>query len=395
MTKLMRWGYQLGLAAVCVGSMTACSGGPKIDREIMADLQAIATNCMINIDGNSVRKCKDKEDDKLEDKFDKKVKDRIAALDTFSAALSGEDRKVAVAAAAVLSKSFRSFGEDVAPDAISPQVAKRLIEAVGKSPKYQAAQALRTTVNAAVLAKQYDALYQMMDGHSNTAIPEQGYAQLMYYGNMDVFPKIQEVAKSEKESLAAAALKAPLKMLKSPSEADKQSICSWGKGYLNDERKDVFAAAGEMMLDCKGEYIDALLQKGEERLAKNIFSRSDYLLYRDVCFSPIGKVIEEPGVQAQCQRNYALLEKAANNESLKSRDRGLALFAIYYQRRNQETLDLMKKYVNHKDKMVSKYATEAIGSIENQNKPGSKKSKAHRPKKMKRFNKSKPPVAPR
>ena len=43
---------------------------------------------------------------------------------------------------------------------------------------------------------------------------------------------------------------------------------------------------------------------------------------------------------------------------------GLALFAIYYQRRDQESYDLMQKYKNHKDENVKKYALQSIESLE-------------------------------
>ena len=118
------------------------------------------------------------------------------------------------------------------------------------------------------------------------------------------------------------------------------------------------------MLSCGGKYIDSLLDEGEKRLASsNRFTRDDYLLYRDVCFTPIKGMIKEAGKEAQCERTAQFLENAVNNEKVESRDRGLALFAIYYQRRNAKSMKVMQKYKDHADENIRKYARDSIKSL--------------------------------
>ena len=51
-------------------------------------------------------------------------------------------------------------------------------------------------------------------------------------------------------------------------------------------------------------------------------------------------------------------------EKIDNLTRGLCLFAIYYQKRDEDTLKLMKKYANHKVEDVKKYANDAIKSLE-------------------------------
>lgn len=381
------WIRGLSLSALMALTLFSCKGAnaPKIDAEIMNDLKAMVANCEVDVKRGLVRKCHANEDDQLENKFRKHSKEApgkelIPSLDTFSAALSSEDPKLVTAAANVLLHSFRSFGKDVKPDAISAPVAQRLIAAVGKLSKPQNFMAMRATVNAAMLAGQQDALYAMLDGSKNKQLQQEAYPYLMYYGGMAAFPKIQELGKSSDPELVAAALKAPRSLSHAPAAEDKTKICSWGQGFLKDEHKNVFTNAGKLMIACGGASVDALLAEGERREAENKFSRSDYLVFRDVCFSPYKTEIKDPSRLKQCDRNFALLEKVVNNDKIASRARGLALFAIYYQRRDQKTLDLMKKYENNQDKMVSRYAKDAIKSLEMTYKLG---NKVHQPQKRK------------
>jgi len=341
-------------------TLSACQSKAKVDPEIMADLEAIVSNCKVGVSGNTVNKCKNKEHKALLKKFSEKKKDKVDALDTFSVALTSENKELAVAASTILYSGFRNFG--TTPKKVSKDVAKRLIEAVAKSPKYQAAQALTAAVHAANLAGEQEALYAMLENHPYDSLPGLAYPKIMYYGRMNAFPKVKSLVDSGNKKWAKAALKAPRNMPK-PTEEEKAAVCSWADSKIKGNTSDTFYGVGNLMIWCKGEYINTLLTEGEKRLEKNIFTRNDYLLFRDVCFTPIKGLIKEAGKEAQCKRTLTFLEKAVNNESLESLPRGLALFAIYYQRRNADSMVIMKKYKDHKDPKIQKYAKESIESL--------------------------------
>lgn len=357
-------------ASLTLLCLSACkAGGPQVDAEIMQAFEGVIANCEVSASGNTVTQCKNEEMKNLKKMFQAQgqqpaQKDKIKAIDTFAHALTHEKPEMGVVASSTMYSVMRNFGKN--PDKTQFQAApvQRLIEAVGKSPKYQAAQALRGTVHAAMLADQSNALYTMMDGHSYDQIPILGYPHIMRYARMDAFPKVQELAKSaQEENMLRAAFKAPKNMPK-PTEQELGVICPWAKGYLSDPRDGAYLGAGRLMLSCGGEYIDALLDEGEKRLAEqDRFTRDDYLLYRDVCFTPIKGMIKEAGKEAQCQRTADFLEAAVNNEKVASRDRGLALFAIYYQRRNAESMKVMQKYKDHADENIQKYARDSIKSL--------------------------------
>jgi hypothetical protein len=359
-----------GLALVLVCHLSACQskGGPKVDPEIMKALEAVVAHCEVGVSGNTVGKCQNEEYKSLRAMFNKseanpQPKDKIEALDTFSEALKSEKQELAVVASSLLYNEYRDFGPSPEPSRFTAPVAQRLIAAVGQAPKYQAAQALKAAVHAGMLSGEQEALYQMLDQHSYAAIPGLGYPYIMRYARMQAFPKVKQLAQSEDPKSVTAAFQAPGNMPK-PTAEEQAEICPWAKGYLADSRDSAYLGAARLMLSCKGEYIDALLDEGEKRLAKdNRFTRDDYMVYRDVCFSPIKGLIKEAGFQAQCARTAAFLEKAVNNEKVESLPRGLALFAIYYQRRNAESMKVMQKYKNHADPNIKKYANESIQSL--------------------------------
>lgn len=358
----------LVLALVCQLSACQSEARLKVDPEIMQALEAVVAHCEVGVSGNTVTKCQNEEFKSLRAMFKKsetnpQPKDKVEALDTFSEALKSENQELAVVASSLLYHEYRDFGPSPEPSRFTAPVAQRLIGAVGQSPKYQAAQALTAAVHTGMLAGQQEALYQMLDQHTYDAIPGLGYPHIMRYARMQAFPKVKQLAKAEDLKTVKAAFSAPGNMPK-PTAEENAEICPWAKGYLSDPRDAAYLGAARLMLSCQGEYIDALLDEGEKRLEKdNRFTRDDYLIYRDVCFSPVKGLIKEAGFQAQCARTAAFLEKAVNNEKVESLPRGLALFAIYYQRRNAESMKVMQKYKNHADPNIKKYANESIKSL--------------------------------
>lgn len=356
------------LALACHLSACQSKAGPQVDPEIMQALEAVVAHCEVGVSGNTVRKCENEEFKNLRAMFKKsdanpQPKDKVDAIDTFSEALKSENKELAVVASSLLYNEYRDYGPSPDPSRFTAPVAQRLIAAVGQSPKYQAAQALRAVVHTSMLAGQEEALYQMLDQHPYDAVPGLGYPYIMRYARLKAFPKVQQLAKADDAKTVAAAFSAPRNMPK-PTAEEQAEICPWAKGYLSDARDSAYLGAARLMLKCQGEYVDALLDEGEKRLEKdNRFTRDDYMVYRDVCFSPIKGLIKEAGFQAQCARTAAFLEKAVNNEKVDSLPRGLALFAIYYQRRNEASMKVMQKYKNHADPNIKKYANQSIESL--------------------------------
>jgi hypothetical protein len=331
-----------------------------LDNNLMTALKALVAACKVDVSGNTVTHCKENQAGLLIEQFREGKRDRIRALETMALALGNEDEKLSVVASSLLYSAFQTFGTQQ-KGAVESDVAYHLIEAVAKLPTYRAAQSVRATVHAAMLAGESQALYEMLDEHAYAALPSLAYPHLMFYGRLDALPRLKLLAASPDARTAAAAFEAP-RYLPDPTAAEKLKICPWGKRYLADERSEVYHAAGDLMLWCQGAFIDALLSEGEKRLAADQFTQADFMLFRDLCFTPV-QGLPEPGKEQQCQRNQRFLEQAVNQPKIDAASRGLALFAIYYQRRNAETMKIMQQYKQHPLREIRKVAQEAIESL--------------------------------
>ena len=337
-----------------------------IDEEIMADLKAIVANCEVKPDGCNVNNCKNKEKDTLLDRFKKKdgkvEKDRGEAIDSFAAALADPDPMMQTAAVSVLYSGYRAM-----PDAkpVAPAAAMRMINAWSKLPKYQANQSSAAVVHASMLSANADvreALYKAVAAHPE-ASKGSAYEDFLTYGRLDALPKLQEIAKGDDEDSVVGAL-ASWRNMYEPSAEEKAKVCPWIAEYLGDARVDVFEAAGNGANKCGGEYVAKVLDEGEKRLSeKHEFTRKHYFVFRELCHDFL-KGEDTGGREAECERNYAFLQKVVDDEAVDSEMRSLALDAIYYQRRDAKSKALAQTYVGHKDEKISERAKEIVEKLE-------------------------------
>jgi hypothetical protein len=328
----------------------------KIDETFVKAIKKIAEVCTIDTEYANVKSCPADEHEALSSEFYNGTRKPDALLDTVAQLLQDSDEKVKAVTVFFVYSHFRPLGE--APT-VSVSTAKRVMEAVSKQSARYGGYIYTLAVHAATLSGQEDALYAMLDSYDGGSLKARGYEELMRYGRMKVFPKIKELAAGEDEKIVAAALDAPGNM---PNATDKEKaeICPWAKGFLQDKRDQVYHAAGRNMLRCRGEYIDALLDEGEKRLEGGRFTREDSFVFRDICFSFIKGVTTEAGLEKQCERNYAFLEKAGNDERLTSFERAMALTSVSYQRRDAKSMAMLNKYKDHKDPEIQKYVRDQI-----------------------------------
>ncbi len=331
--------------------------GPQADPALMSGIEGVIANCSVAADKGSLSECKNEEYKALR----KQVKEHDNALETLAVVFNDEDPNKVFVAASLMMDEFRTLGES--PE-VDPVVAKALVEGFAKSTGYTAARAAPTVSMAATASgddETMKALFAAADGHENENATTAVYRYAMRYGGMRAFPQIKAKAEGDAPRVAASAVQAYREVFDASPEL-KQAVCPWAQGYLTHDDKSVRQQAGWVAIRCGGESIDKLLEVGEARLAEHQFTRDDYMVYRDVCFSFMGE--DTAGTEAQCERNYAFLQKAADDAEIESSDRSLALFAIYYQRRDDATRKLATKYTKHKDPELKKRANEIIASLD-------------------------------
>lgn len=330
---------------------------PQVDPALVAALETIGQKCELDPKRVSIKSCPNDEHGKLRQSF--LERDRAAALDSFSAVLSGDDARARIAAAALANALLGDFGEAAE---VSKAAARRYLSALRELDEAEASRALRPGVHAAVLAGEREALYSMLDQRADKSMWATALRELAVHGRTDVLPKLEAVAAGNDTRQVAAALSAPRRM-RAPTEAEKAAVCPWSAAFIGHEQRRVWEEAGHNAIWCGGEYIDQLLAQGEREVSEGRFDRSSYLVFRDVCFSPN---LSRPkrGSDAQCERTYQLLRRVVDDERIDAKLRGLALFGIYYQRRDEASLALMKAYASSKVPELRERAREALASLE-------------------------------
>ena len=190
-----------------------------------------------------------------------------------------------------------------------------------------------------------------------------GYRNVMSYARLDALPRLQAAAETaQSPKILSAVLEAPLNLFEA-TDAERAQVCPWGESYLGHESLEVAATAGKVMVRCRGESIDALLAEAERRVAAGQYARPFSQVLREPCFSMMKGVVDPAAQEAQCERVYAFLESVGNNESVDPEERGRALWNIYYQRRDADTLALLRKYEDHPLPEVREQVGKAIKSL--------------------------------
>jgi hypothetical protein len=341
---------------------TQAAAPEGVDAELWNDLKALSTECAVDPKSSNVT-CQQGEKRKLIGDFLRGQRERPPAVATLARALSDKDESMSTVAAHVLYSAFRTnFGTNVELGAVQAKDAKALIDAMAKAPAAQARQAAPATVHAAMLARQADALYAVLDAPDNEQLAGVAYRYVMTHGRLEAFDKVKALLKDQRMPVVLAALEAPRSMARW-TEQEQAALCPWAKELLTDERPAVAAKAAGLLGSCQGEYVEALVAEGERLLKEKKLTAVHLAAFRDLC-SPRRKDRNEAPSDAVCDRNRKLLEAVLADASLDARTRSVALTAIAAQWPDDKSKKLAKKYEQDKDAQLAQTAQRAIQRIE-------------------------------
>jgi hypothetical protein len=317
-------------------------------------LKKIIAGCTVSVDSPAVYSCKAQEDREL-DKYIRESKPKDL-YETYASLLDNADMKLRAAAVAEASNGLFSVEADLLKENATKPIAQAFLDAFAKGDDY-ASQLAQTTVALAFLAGLKDELIKATDAAKEEP-RRRAYTRFVQYGRLDGFPKVQEVAKQKE--FTTSALLAPRYMTNWTDE-EKAAICPWAKGFLGDADLYVAKEAGETLIECRGEYIDALLDEGEKRLKAKTFDDPFASVFGEVC----QKFTFQPEIEKdkQCKRDFVFLEKVVNTATLKADVRAYALWGIFSQRRNKECLPVMKKYKKNKVPEIAARANTALEAL--------------------------------
>lgn len=342
-------------------SATASKSAASLNATLVDHVKAHAEKCTVNVEQGQAYSCKDKVTDAMAT-YVREQKPADFASTMIALVRKKDDAKVSAAAVALLAEQFDNLGEAGKRANATPEVTKSAIAMLSESSGNRATRLAPAVAQLATLSGSLDDLYAAVDAHPGKDARDNAYRNLLVYGRLKTFPKLKEIAEKKPEH-AAAALNAVQKIPAKLTEEERGVLCPWAKGYLADRSLDVASVAGYDMVVCKGEFIDALLTEAETRRKNKEFKDPFAPVMREPCFEFIQDVTKKAAADAQCEAVYGFLEKVANDATVADPVRGLALWNIYYQRRDEKTLKLMRKYEKHANPEVSKRAKEAIASL--------------------------------
>ncbi|MDX9723625.1 MAG: serine/threonine-protein kinase [Myxococcota bacterium] len=333
----------------------------QVDSELMDALMAMAMGCE-RVDRNTctVNGCRGKDTT-----FDAllKTKGRVASLETMCAALESDDSSLVTVAAERLGARFAHLDQGSTRfEQLDSQLARRLIEAVERQGGCRARNVLKVAVPVAYLTGTQARLEQVLAQHPLKNIKQAAYPWLMMLPRMKGFERVRQVLSSNAPAAErAAAFDAVLKMPE-PSLQEYEQICPWARDFLDDAEGAITAKAAALLIQCRGSYIDELLVSARAKLTAGRFAAPFSESLREVCFQP-NKLTRPAGTPSQCAELYTLLESVVQNEALSPELRAAALWNIYYQKRDQATLDMLSGYLEHPVREIRVKAREAAESL--------------------------------
>lgn len=334
----------------------------NVDADLLKQLTEIARTCKVDaVAGNIV--CPQGENRRLISEFVANQRSRTGAVATLTAALTDSNPGLQVAAANLMNGAFRSpWGPDLKSGAVTVTEAKALLAAALKSPKAVARQAVPGAVLAATLAGQTDDLFAALDRADETELRPLGYRYVMTHGRLAVFGKVQQLVKDNNSALSFAALEAPHNMY-GWTQTEKAAICPWAAELLKDPRPNVATRAAGLLSSCGGEFVDALLERGEKALKGGQFNAGELGAFRDLCSAAN---LREAGsaTEKQCGRNRDLLDDVVGAKKLDSQTRSMALASLAYQWPDDKTLKLAQSLLKDSDKSLAEHADRTVKRLE-------------------------------
>jgi hypothetical protein len=298
------------LALIFAASVVSCKK-IQVDSELMTLIEAAAQNCTIDTRYAFVQNCKSGEDGKIEQMIkDKKV---TPLLGTFTVALGSQDEKIKAVACKYLYRHYRDSIKELndSRETIPANVVEAFLKNVGESKEYVSFYVAELASHLAMIKGMETQLYKMLAEHPQEYTRLEGYRHLMRFGRMKAFTKVKELAGNADKKIALAALANPGNMYNTTDE-EKEQICPWAQTFLTNEDDNFAATAARIMNNCRGKYIDAMLDEAEKRAKegrlKSPFS-SALTNFTFSCESYFGN--PPTGTPEQCKRREKLITQIA------------------------------------------------------------------------------------
>ncbi len=324
-----------------------------LDTKLIDSVRKMAAACTVKLETAAVQ-CADGSLARLVAEFSSAPEKRIAALPTIHLLVADKDEKVRVVAASLAYDAMRGgFGEAAKVGVIEPELARELVDDSAQATAVLGRVLAPVAVHAAILAGEKAYLFEHFDQDASLAAA--GYRMLMVHGRLDVFERVQQLARDERSAVRLSAFEAPRHMPRW-SEKDRASICPWAAGFLSDERPLVSSRVASLMSRCSGEYVDKLLAFVELRSSAGQADRAFGAVLREVCAPGMRK---QSGVSdPQLDKTRRLMNGLVENKKLDASTRAAALSSVAYCWPDEESSKLAAKHLKDADPVLARSASD-------------------------------------
>lgn len=352
---------QSAAAAADEGEAEAAPAEPKMNAKVVEYVDKAVTNCEVREESVQAYSCEGDVLNEYQTWIREEKPEHV--FETLGALAVGDDSVKSAAAVAVMGWGYASAGDEWKQANATPAARSTFLEYVAKSEGLAASKAAKFAAHIGGLRGEMDEVFEVVRAHKDNKAKAGAYEAYMTYGRLDGFEELKSVTEGlDDVKLLQAALGAPLKMYKATDE-EKAAYCPWAEAYLGHENLGVVTDASRVMVRCGGEYVDKMLAEGEKRVEAGEFKRPYSQVFREPCANVLKLKKDDAEKVAQCDRVFAFLKEVADNEEVEPKVRAMSLWNIYYQRRDQKTLDLMREYANHEVPEIKEYADDAIESL--------------------------------
>ncbi len=364
------WIPTLALAGSCSKPKAEAQEQPKSETgdPVIAQLQTVVDNCVIDVRAAQIRNCKTKDHEKLITNYRGGQMSPVKALPTLVQVMEGADEKQQVVAADLLHEAYRYAIADAKPEDIPAALATKMIELLPKLRRPLAVQMAPATVHAAMLAKQDEALYKMLDAQV-THVRSSAYSHIQEHGGPRIASKLSQLLKDD-DVLGIAVLKEAERRL---MQADKPSkeMCDLAKEFLSDKREAVTESVAPMAGLCSGEYAEALVAEVTKRSEDKTLTRGIVRPTSMLC-EHMSRQQTQTLTSEQCVKLRELLEQIIDDEEQTLDTRQAAMSSLAHQFHDDKTLELITKYKDHEFKPLRINARNLIRVIEQDRLAGTK-----------------------
>jgi hypothetical protein len=330
---------------------------PTADPDLWRALHKMPRFCRVNVEKSQMT-CDNEYVNNIVKIYERGMKQRREAMQTFAHVLEHSELPVKTAAVELMSRAFVKPVEQPIPH---QDVTRRLLAQLEKLPEPQAMDAAPAIATLAGQAALEAELFKILDRLPDQRVAVVAYREIMRSTRMRSFQKVTELVGSKNIDLAVAAVEAP-RAMGELAPPERTPVCDWMKSLMKDARPLVQVRAAGFLAECGSSYLDFVLVDDEKRLSSRQPLNGGVGLYRNVC-NQGDKTPASRATKSQCARIKRLAINVANNAQSREPERVQALELLADQFPGKDTLAVATRLTEGGESILARRAQDAVRDL--------------------------------